>query len=85
MLERNERTWMNRRPPAAGTGARALEHCGTAGGRGAEDSNTATGDEVDYRSCPVCESDGAEYDDVHFHLMAVHRKSTISSVPLDRD
>lgn len=85
MLEQNERTWRNRLPPTAGTGARAVERCDTADSTGVEDFNDATGAAVDYRSCPLCEFDGAEYDDVYFHLMTVHRKSTISSVLLDRD
>lgn len=84
MLEQNERTWRNRLPPTAGTGARAVNQSDIADSIGFEDF-TITGDEVDYQRCPICEFESTEHDGVYCRLMTVHRKSTISSVLLDRD
>lgn len=85
MLDQNELTSRNRLPSTAGTAAGAVERVDDQPGSASlEEPAPAPGDETEYRCCPVCEFASPEYDDVYVHLMTAHRKSTISSMLLDR-
>lgn len=85
MLDQNERTWRNRFMSSGGAGGRVVERYDEGGTSASADGSTgAPGDEVDRHSCPICEFVGVEYNDVYGHLMTAHRKSTISSMLLER-
>lgn len=84
MLDQNELTSRSRLPSTAGTAAGAVERVDDQPDSSLEEPAPAPGDETEYRCCPVCEFASAEDDDVYIHLMTAHRKSTISSMLLDR-
>lgn len=84
MLDQNEQERGYRLSPTAGAVARTVERSDTTPSSATEGGPSLdSADEPDRRCCPVCEFASTEDDDVYFHLMTAHRKSTISEMLLE--